>query len=190
MRYPSLHTGLLLGALSLTCVASAQEIIHGVTGKVTAVWPATKTLVVDTDDGSEGHFDILTRNVPITFEKNVKAMTVPASSFTKADCQVVVFFFGEESARTVVAVEDLGSAPLVNTTGTIVKLDKHAHLLTIRGDSGEEQIFQIGAKTLADSMYGVMEGQKFSADKGAKVKVTASTENGAPTAIFIRALSF
>jgi hypothetical protein len=35
-----------------------------------------------------------------------------------------------------------------------------------------------------------MEGQKFSADKGARVRVTATMENGAPTALFIQALSF
>jgi hypothetical protein len=189
MRRGFLHSSLFLAALALTSAAGAQQIVHAVTGKVTAVWPATKTLVVDTDDGSQGHFDILTQNVLMSFEKGVKAMTVPASTFTKADCQVVVFFFGEESARTVVAVEDLGSAPLTNSTGTIVKLDKHAHLITIKSDSGEEQTFQIGPKTLADSMYGVVEGQKFSADKGAKVKITASTDNGAQTALFIRALS-
>jgi hypothetical protein len=63
-------------------------------------------------------------------------------------------------------------------------------VITIKSDSSEEQTFHIDAKTLADSSYGVMEGQKFSADKGARVRVTATMENGAPTALFIQALSF
>ena len=93
--------------------SSAQQIVHALTGKVTAVCPASKIIEIDTDDGSQGSFDVLTQNVPMTFEKNVKAMTVPASSFNKAAINVVVFYFGQEGARTIVAVEDLGSRPLV-----------------------------------------------------------------------------
>jgi hypothetical protein len=177
--------------LSFTTAASAQQIVHALTGRVTAISATSKTIQVDTDDGSEGNFDILTqKNVVLSFEKNVKAMTVPASSFSKADCHVVVFFYGDDNARTVVAVEDLGPGPLITDLGTIVRLDKHAHQITVKGDSGEEQTFHIDARTLADSTYGVMEGQKFSADKGARVRVTATIENGAPTALFIRALTF
>jgi phosphotransferase system IIA component len=191
MRSVFLQLGLLLGALSFTTAASAQQIVHGLTGKVTAIYPASKTIHIDTDDGSPVVYDILTQNnVVLNFEKSVKAMTVPASTFTKADCNVVVFYYGDDNARTVVAVEDLGPGPLINNLGTVVKVDKKAHLLTIKSDSGEEATFHIDAKTLADSSYGVMEGQKFSADKGARVRVTATMENGAPTALFIRALSF
>jgi hypothetical protein len=191
MRYPFLHAGLLLGVLSLTASANAQQIVHALTGKVVAISATSKTIQVDTDDGSQGNFDVLTqKDVLLSFEKNVKAMTVPATTYSKADSHVVVFFYGDDSARTVVAVEDLGSGPLTTDLGTVVKLDKHAHQITIKGDSGDEKTFQIDGKTLADSFYGVTEGQKFSADKGAKVRITASVENGTPTALFIRALSF
>jgi hypothetical protein len=190
MRRGFLHVCLFTAVLALSSAnTSAQQIVHALTGKVTAVYPASKTIQIDTDDGSQGSFDILTQNVPMSFEKNVKAMTVPASSFNKPAINVVVFYFGQEGARTIVAVEDLGAAPLVNDTGTVVKMDKHARLLTIKTDAGQEQTYHIDAKTLADSTYGVMEGQKFSPDKGVKVKVTATTQNGESTALFIRALS-
>jgi uncharacterized protein YjdB len=190
MRRGFLHVFLFTAVLSLsTAATSAQQIVHALTGKVTAVYPASKTIEIDTDDGSQGSFDIMTQNVPISFEKNVKAMTVPASSFNKAAISVVVFYFGQEGNRTIVAVEDLGPGPLANETGTVVKMDKHAHLLTIKSAAGQEQTYHIDAKTLADSSYGVMEGQKFSPDKGTKVKVTATTQNGESTALFIRALS-
>jgi hypothetical protein len=159
------------------------------TGKVTAVYPASKTIQIDTDDGSQSVFDIMGQNVLISFEKNVKALTVPAAAFNKADCQVVVFYYGQEGGRTVVAVEDLGTEPLTNETGTVVKMDKHAHLLTIKSDAGQEQTYHMDAKTLADSSYGVTEGQKFSPDKGTKVRVTSTAQNGESTALFIRALS-
>ena len=79
-----MHGCLFIGALAFTSQAGGQQIVHAMTGKVTAVYPASKTIQVDTDDGSQGSFDILTQNVPMTFEKNVKAMTIPASSFNKA----------------------------------------------------------------------------------------------------------
>jgi hypothetical protein len=191
MRTGFLHVCLLTGALSSTAVAAgAQQIVHALTGKVTAVYPATKTIEIDTDDGSAGVFDVLTQtNVSLSFEKSVKAMTVPASAFTKADCEVVVFFYGLDDSRTVVAVEDLGPGPLLTDLGTVLRLDKHAHLITIKADTGEEKTYHIDAKTLADSMSGVMEGLKFSPDKGTKVRITASAENGESTALFIRALT-
>jgi hypothetical protein len=190
VRKGFLQVFLLTAIVSFSSVAArAQQIVHALTGKVTAVYPASKTILVDTDDGSQGSFDILTQNVPMTFEKNVKAMTIPASAFKKADSNVVVFFYGQEGDRTIVAVEDLGAGPLIKEAGTVVKMDKHAHLLTIKNDAGQEQTYHIDAKTLADSSYGVIEGQKFSPDKGTKVRVTASTQNGESTALFIRALS-
>jgi len=190
MRIGFVHVGLFMGALSFTMAANAQQIVHAMTGKVTAVSQGNKTIEVATDDGSGGVFGILAqKDVLLNFDKNVKAMTTPASSFTKANCEVVVFYYGEEGSRTTVAVEDLGASPLVKALGTVVKLDKHAHLLTIKDDAGQEQTFHIDAKTLADSSAGVVEGQKFDANKGAKVQVTAATENGASTALFIRALT-
>jgi hypothetical protein len=190
MRRGILQVCLFMGALSFTTAASAQLIVHALTGKVTAVHLDSKTILVATDDGSPGKFGVLTqKDVPLAFDKNVKAMTVPASSFTKANSQVVVFYFGDDDARTTVAVEDLGTASLVKALGTVVKVDKHAHLLTIKTDSGELQTFHIDTKTFADSSSGVVEGEKFDPDKGAKVRVTATMENGAPTALFIRALS-
>ena len=190
MRNGLLHRCLILGALSASfATANAQQIVHAMTGKVTAVYPASKTIQIDTDDGSQSIFDIMGQNVLISFEKNVKALTIPASAFNKADCQVVVFYYGQEGVRTVVAVEELGAGPLAHDTGTVVKMDKHARLLTIKTDAGSEQTYHMDAKTLADSSYGVMEGLKFSPDKGSKVRVTASTQNGESTALFIRALS-
>jgi hypothetical protein len=191
MRRGILQVCLLAGTLSFAGPhAGAQQIVHALVGTVTAVYPEGKTIQIATDDGSQGRFDILTRkDVQIDFSKNIRALTTPADSFTKANCQVVVFYFGDESMRTTVAVEDLGQGPLVKSVGTVVKLDKKAHILTIKNDSGEEQAFLIDAKTVADAMSGVVEGQKFSPDKGEKVRITAAMENGTQTALFIRALS-
>ncbi len=145
---------------------------------------------VSTDDGSFGTFGVMTKPVTLNFPKNVKMLTVPAGAFTQKDAQVVVFFFGEDNTvRTTVALEDLGAAPLVKSAGTVIKLDKHAHILTIKDDAGKETTFHIDAKTIADGTSGVVPGEKFDADKGARVRIVATMENGAETALFIRAMS-
>jgi len=191
MRRGFLHVCLLMGALSSTTItATAQQTVHALTGKITGIDPAGNTIQVATDDGSQGLFDILTqKNVLMDFEKNVKAMTIPAGSFTKANCDAVVFYFGDNLTRTTVAVEDLGAGPLVKVLGNVVKFDKHAHMLTIKDATGQLQSFLIDAKTIADSFDGVVLGQKFDPDKGQKVHITANTQNGVTTALFIRALS-
>ena len=182
---------LVLATLTLSTVAAAgQQVVHALAGKVTAVYPATKMIKVTTDDGSAGLFQVMKTDTPLNFEKSVRALTTPAGSFNKLNDQVVVFFFGDdEGDRTVVAVEDLGAAPLEKTVGTIVSINKHAHELTIKSDAGLEKTFHMDAKTIGDASLGVVEGQKLDVDKGAKVRITSTTENGADTALFIRALS-
>jgi uncharacterized protein YrzB (UPF0473 family) len=191
MRRELFQASLLLGTLSFAATAAqGQQVVHALAGKVTAIYPATNSIKIATDDGSMGLFEIMVKaNTPLNFDKGVKAMTVPAGSFTKADDQVVLFFYGDDSVRTAVAVEDLGVSPLVKSVGTVVKLDKREHLLTIKNSDGVEETFHIDAKTLGDGSQGVVKCDKFDLDKGAKVRVTAITENGAQTALFIRALS-
>jgi len=191
MRRELFQAALLLGTLSfVTAAATGQEVVHALAGKVAAVYPATNMIKITTDDGSQGLFDVLVKtDTPLTFQKNVKAMTTPASSFTKTNDQVVVFYFGDENIRTAVALEDLGASPLVKSVGTIVNLDKRTHTLTIKNSEGVEESFHIDAKTIGEGGGGVVQGDKFDADKGAKVRVTATMENGAETALFIRAMS-
>jgi uncharacterized protein YrzB (UPF0473 family) len=191
MRRELFHASLLLGALTFAAAAAhGQQVVHALSGKVMAIYPATNSIKIVTDDGSMSLFEIMIKaNTPLNFDKGVRAMTVPAGSFTKADDQVVLFFYGDDSIRTAVAVEDLGAAPLVKSVGTVVKLDKREHLLTITNNAGTEETFRIDAKTLGDGSQGVVKCDKFDLDKGAKVRITAISENGAQTALFIRALS-
>jgi hypothetical protein len=191
MRRELFRASLILGTLTFAAnAAHGQQVVHALAGKVTAIYPATNSIKMTTDDGSMGLFVVMTKaNTPLNFDKGVKALTVPAGAFNKADDQVVLFFFGDDSVRTAVAVEDLGATPLVKTVGTVVRLDKHDHLLTILTSAGAEQTFHMDAKTLGDGSEGVVKADKLDIDKGAKVRVTATTENGAQTALFIRALS-
>ena len=179
---------LFLGCVSLlTLTATAQEIVHALTGTVTSINSAAKTIQVKTDDGSEGLFKVLTNaNAPIDFEQKVRADAIPAASFTRTNTQVLVYYFGDGDERTAVALEDLGAAPLVKVPGTIVSFKRHEHLLTIKNASGRRLSFHLDDKTVAETAEGVTEGERLAPNKGDQVRVIAKSANGTETAVFIR----
>jgi hypothetical protein len=178
----------LLVVISLAALAAnAQEVVHALAGTVTSVNPTQQTITVKTDDGSAGLFkDLMKSNVPVEFDRNVRAASVPASTFTRKGAPVIVYYFGDGDVRTAVALQDLGAGPLQKISGSVSKFNKHEHLLTIKDATGTSESFHIDAKTVAETPWGAVEGQKFDPAKGDRVRVTAVLANGAEDALFIR----
>jgi hypothetical protein len=176
---------LFAGCFSL---ATAQEVIHALTGTVTSVNPTARTIQIDTDDGSEGLFKDLTKShTSFDFDKSIRAEAVAADAFTEKGTHVIVYYFGDGDVRTAVALQDLGTTPLDRRSGTVVKFDRHGHLLTIKNSSGIDKSFLIVAKTRAETSVGAVEGYKFNPRKGDQVRVTATPATGNETVLFIRA---
>jgi len=176
-----------LAAVSLVVpasLASAQEIVHALAGTVNNVNQKDGIIAINTDDGSRGTFKAASK-LPANLDKNLCADVVPAAKFTTTSTHVIVYFIGDGEVRTAVAVHDLGTAALEKNTGTVVRFDKHAHMLAIKNASGAEVSFHIGAKTVAETSMGAVEGYKFDLDKGDQVRVTAATVDGNETALFI-----
>ncbi len=169
-----------------TSSAFAQERVHALSGTVTVIHPKIQMTEINTDDGSSGHFEWLTKtNVPIDFDKSISADAVPADKFTTVGTHAIVYFIGDGDVRTIVALHDLGAGPLVNSTGTVIKWDKHGHLLTIKNKKGGEESFQVDTKTVADTPTGVMDNLKFDLNKKDTVRVVAVQANGSQTALLI-----
>lgn len=188
MRRKRYQGWLLAGCFwGTTLAVNAQEVVHALTGTVTAINPVAKIILVKTDDGSEGEFKVLTNpNVSMDFENHLRTGAIAADVFSKTKTQVLVYYFGAGDVRTAVALEDLGVGPLVKVRGFVVKLDRHEHLLTIKNASGVAMTFHIDDKTVAETAMGVVEGLKCDAQKGDLVRVTATSANGVQTALFIR----
>ncbi len=178
----------LLGIVSLAAsAANAQEVVHALAGTVTSVNPTQQTITVKTDDGSAGVFtDLMKSNVSYEFDRNVRAFSVPASSFTKKGAPVIVYYFGDGDVRTAVALQELGAGPLQKISGSVAKFNKHEHLLTIKDATGASESFHIDTKTVAETPWGAVEGEKFDPSKGDHVRVTAVLANGSEDALFIR----
>lgn len=166
--------------------AIAQAKVHALSGTVIRIHPKIQMTDIDTDDGSSGGFEWLSKtSVAIDFDKSVSADTIAADKFTTLQTHVIVYYCGEGAVRTVVAVHDLGADPLLKSTGTVVKLDKHEHLLTIKNATGGEETFHLDAKTVADTETGVLANYKYDLGKGSRVRVLATQANGSETALLI-----
>jgi hypothetical protein len=167
-------------------VANAQEMVHALSGTVTAIYPKVGIIEVNTDDGSSGHFQCRKSSGPsVDFDKAVSENATAADKFTMKGHHVIVYYFGDGDVRTAVALHDLGAGSIEKSTGTVVKLNRHDHLLTIKNSSGVEVTFHLDPKTVADTATGVTEDFKFDFSKGDSVRVTAAQTNGSDTALLI-----
>lgn len=174
-----------------TSSACAQEMVHATSGTVTTVHPKIQMTEINTDDGSSGHFEwLIKHNVPLDFSKTVSADATPADKFSAIGNHVIVYFIGFGDVRTVVALHDLGLGPFINSTGTVVKWDKHGHLLVIKNSTGGEESYQVDEKTVDDTSTGAMSSLKFDLNKKDQVRVIATQSNGVQTALLITPANF
>ena len=147
--------------------ANAQEVVHALAGTVTYINPTSKTIIINTDDGSEPLFKAMTAsNMSLDFAKDIRANSTPADTFTKKGAHVIVYYFGDGDERTAVALGDLGGGPLQKISGSVYKFDKHQHLLTIKDATGTSESFHIDPKTVAETALGAVEGERFGPREG------------------------
>ncbi len=179
---------LLVGYFSLcTLAATAQEVVHALTGTVTSM-ELGKTIQVDTDDGPEVDFkDLTNSSIPLEFDKDLRAQATSADRFNIKGTHVIVYYFGEGTQRTAVALQGLPAGALKRSIGTVVKFDKHQHLLTLESAPGGVQSFHIDAKTVVETSVGAVGGRRFDPERGDQVRVTAAPAQGTGTALFIYA---
>ena len=165
----------------------AQEVVHALTGTVSAINSVAKTMTVFQDNGAQGLFaDASNPKVHFVFDKKIEAETTPAGTFDKQGAYAIVFYVGEADSRTAIAIKSLGEGPFKSTEGTVEKFDNRNHSISIEDKTGATQTFKIDDQTVAEGAFGAEEGFKFHADKGDQVRVVSSKTDGTPTALFLR----
>jgi hypothetical protein len=187
MKKAALKSCLIATCFALVAMAShAQERVHALSGTVTSINAKISMIEVDTDDGSSGHFRwTKPAGTTFDFDKTVSADATEADKFTTKGNHVIVYYYGEGTIRTVVALHDLGDGSMQKSTGTVVKLNRRDRLLTIKNEAGTEMSFHLDPKTVADTATGVAEGFKYDLSKGEQVRVTATQVSGSDTALLI-----
>lgn len=176
---------IVLGCFGLV-TAGAQEVVHALTGTVSSINSATKTITVFQDNGTQGQFsDATNAKAHLSLDKKVALDTTSADAFKKTGAYVVVLYYGNDSSRTAVALKNLGAGPFSSATGTVTKFEGKRSI-SIEDSSGATQTFKINPDTIGEGYLGAVDGYKFQVSKGDKVRVVASSESGSPTALFIR----
>ena len=179
--------GIVLGCLGLvSATAGAQQVVHALTGTVSSIDSAAKTITVFQDNGTQGEFSDGTSAKPhLAIDKKVSLDSTNGDAFKKTGTYAVVFYYGNDSSRTAVALKSLGAGPFSSATGTVVKFDSK-HSISIADSTGATQTFKISQDTIGEGYLGAVDGFKFQVSKGDKVRVVASAESGSPTALFVR----
>jgi len=174
--------------LSLPIALSAQQVVHALTGTVSSINKAGETVAILQDVGGDSVFqNPANPKTRVVLDKKIGPGTISADAFKDNGAYVIVFYYGGTDNRTVVAFKNLGSGPFSSSVGTIKKYEK-AHAITIQDESGAMQTFKIGADTVAEGYAGAMDGTRFQASGGDKIRIVSAVIDGTPTALFLRTM--
>jgi hypothetical protein len=166
--------------------ASAQEVVHALTGTVSAVNSAAKTITVFQDSGGKGIFTDSSGGGRYLFDKKLAQLTTQPASFTGQGDYAIIFYYGVIDHPTVVAVKSLGKGPFESTEGTLEGFNGREHSLSITDSTGAVKTFKLTADTVAEGNLGAVEATKLQAHKGDHVRIVSQNVNGSLTALFIR----
>ena len=178
---------IVLGCFGLfTATAGAQQVVHALTGTVSSIDNAAKTITIFQDTGTQGEFSDATNSKPhLAIDKKIALDSTAADAFKKTGAYVVIFYYGNDTSRTAVALKNLGAGPFSSVTGTVVKFEGKRSI-SVEDSTGATQTFKISQDTIGEGYLGAVDGYKFQVSKGDKVRLVASTESGSPNALFIR----
>jgi hypothetical protein len=169
--------------------ATAQEVVHALVVTIGSVDSAAKTISVKTDDGSEVIFkDMISSHRTIQFDKRIRTDPAAADELKKIGERAIVYYFGFGDLRTIVALRSLGPGPFTQSAGKVVSFNKKDHTLTIAGQSGAVELFDVASDTVVDTEMGAVGGLEFRPGKSDPVRVTAAVVNGNKTALFVSTL--
>jgi hypothetical protein len=176
---------ILVGALALcpALVFAAQDVATAVDGTVKKIDAGTKTVVVDTSDGTEHTFHYADDLVVHGAKDTAK---VPGDTFhgVKEGSKVAVHYTADGGKETAHEIDNIGDDGLKATEGTITHIDRGTKTVAVKTADGTEQTFRLSGHAAADTGKDIGAG----ADKTAKVTVYYTEDAGRKTIHFIKKL--
>jgi Cu/Ag efflux protein CusF len=180
----------LLLAASLK-TAAAQDVVHAVSGEVTKVDKSAKTLTVKAEDGTEHAFKYSDKTTVRGYHdasKMAKAGAMDTYFDGKEGTHVVVRYTKKGADKAALSVEDFGKEDLKEARGTVTKVDKGAHTVTVKTEEGAEATYSLGRDAAVDTEKGVVKGTDYTAKEGDKVVVHYSEDAGKKVVHFFKSL--
>jgi hypothetical protein len=85
---------------SLTVTATAQQVVHALTGTVSSIDDLSKTLIVFQDNGQEGQFkDMTSAKTRVVIDKKIALDSTSGEANKKKGAYVIVFYYGDNEDR-------------------------------------------------------------------------------------------
>jgi hypothetical protein len=168
-------------ALSTSLSLAAQDVVHAVDGTVKKIDSGTKTMVIETKDGTEHTFHYA-GDVAVDGAKGTEHGAVDAAHGVEEGSKVAVHYTTVGGKDTVHEVDKIGDDGLKATDGTVSHIDKGAKTIAVKTADGTEETFHFTDRAAKDTGKGIGEG----VDKSAKVTVYYTEKAGIKTAHFIK----
>jgi hypothetical protein len=167
--------------LSTSLSLAAQDVAHAVDGTVKKVDSGTKTIVVETKDGTEHTFHY-TGDVAVDGAKETSRGTVDAAHGITEGSKVAVHYTSVGGKDTAHEIDKIGDDGLKTTEGTVSHVDRGTKTIAVKTADGTEETFRMTDRAAKDTGKDIGKG----ADKSAKVTVYYTEKAGTKTAHFIK----
>lgn len=175
-----------LGLGLLATAGSAQEVIHALTGTVRSIGESDKSFVIFQDSGRQKIFkDSDDAKARAALHKKLGDETISVDKLKTEGAYVIVFYYGSDDEPTAVALKDLGKGPFTAASGTVTTFDPRTRSVTVRDETGTAQTFKISGDTVVEGGMGVVDGLKFSPEKGDRLRVVAAKADNGDIALFL-----
>ena len=170
-------------AVATSLSLAAQDVVHAVDGTVKKVDAGTKTVVVETKDGTVHTFHYAS-DVTVDGAKDTAKGTVDAAHGVQEGSKVAVHYTVVGGKETAHEIDNIGDDGLKATEGTVSHIDRGAKTIAVKTADGSVDTFHLTERAAKDTGKGVAEG----ADKSTKVTVYYTEKAGVKTAHFVKSV--
>jgi hypothetical protein len=170
-------------ALATSLSLAAQDVVHAVDGTVKKVDEGSKTVVIETKDGTEHTFHYAS-DVTVDGAKDTEKGTVDAAHGVTEGSKVAIHYTTVGGKDTAHEIDKIGDDGLKATDGTITHIDRGAKTIAVKTKDGTVDTFHLTDSAAKDTGRGIAKG----ADKSAKVTVYYTEEAGVKTAHFVKSI--
>ena len=182
---------LILCATAVLGFAFDTDVVHAVSGAVTKIDKEAKTIAVKTADGTEHdvHYsEKTTIHAGHAVGKGVKAGALDTYFAGKEGTHVVVRYTEKGAEKTASSVDDFGKDTMKVSEGTVSKVDKAAHTVSVKTEDGAETTYDWGKDATIDTEHGVVKGSQYVAKEGDKVVVHYTEDAGKKVVHFFKGM--
>jgi uncharacterized protein with beta-barrel porin domain len=168
-------------ALSTSLSLCAQDVVHAVDGTVKKIDTGSKTIVVDTKDGTEHTFHYAS-DVTVDGAKDTGKATAAGLGDLKEGSKVAVHYTVVAGKETTHEIDNIGDNGLKVTEGTVSHVDTGAKTIAVKTADGSVETFHLTDRVAKDTGKDIAKG----AAKSTKVTVYYTEKAGTKTAHFVK----